>query len=164
MNARAKKIRAACDGTTWSPPQSQLLDAFACMIEAATARVPPKAVAAEVAKLAVAPAAVFEAIKATHKVLCDPIDKRWFGRLGVLLRSVPVDAAMLECLCSWLTAGGLAWWTVPLTFDHVFMNLSKWLASAREWDDRGRQPLGTKGGVGIEIEQDVDSWASFKAR
>lgn len=146
MNARARRIRAAAVGD-WNAPQSAMLDAFAAMLEAATAK-PTKAKADPAAKLPVSPGVVFEAIKATGKVLCEPVDSRWFGRLGATLKQLRLERDTLAVLCDWLEAGGIAWWSSPPTFDHVFANLAKWANYALEWDTRGRQELGSKGGVG----------------
>jgi hypothetical protein len=137
MTARAKRIRAAAEGS-WTPPQDALLNAVACMLDVATAK--GKAVKVE-PKLLVGVGAVFDAIKGTGKVLCEPIDNRWFGRLGKLLTQVSVSESNLAVLCDWLVCGGVDWWTNPPSFDHVFNNLAKWIGQAVKWDAEGREPI-----------------------
>lgn len=132
MNARAKRIRAAASGRSGTGTLSDVdLDLIAAMLEAATAK-PVKAKVAPADKLPVSPVAIFEAIRATEKVLCEPVDNRWFGRLGAVLKQIKVEQVDLDLLCEWLQHGGIDWWTVPATFDHAIANLGKWLAASRK--------------------------------
>jgi hypothetical protein len=102
-------------------------------------------------KLTVPPRTLFEAIRqgCPDKVLCEPIDARWFGRLGGTLKALPsFTEADPQLLVDWLNAGGMSTWPqgVP-TFGHLINKLNDWLAFAREWDQRGRQTIGGKRGV-----------------
>lgn len=124
---------------------------MAAMLDAATTtKTKSKPAVEDLLPVGVGP--VFEAIRDTGKVLCEPRDKRWFGRLGALLKSVRIDGPTLDVLCAWLSAGGVNWWSTPPTFDHALANLPKWVNYALEWDVRGRQALGAKGGVGADVE------------
>jgi hypothetical protein len=156
MNARAKRIRAAAD-MDLGDLDDRLVNAIACMVEAATAKGKP---AKDGPKLEVGVAPVFEAIKATGKVLCEPVDNRWFGRLGKLLTQVKVGPSELTLLCEWLEAGGVGWWSSPPTFEHALNNLPRWLNTATEWDRRGRPPFNSKGGMGDTTTERPINWVS----
>jgi hypothetical protein len=141
----------------------RMVKAIAAML--AASKVTKKARVDET-KLAVPPRQLFEAIRrdAGDKILCEPIDARWFGRLGGALKALPsFGPADVELLTSWLNAGGQATWPqgVP-TFDHLIRNLDKWTAFAREWDRRGRQTLGGKrGAVGSPSTAESSDFSAF---
>lgn len=115
------------------------------------------------AELPVSPKAIFDAVAANGAILCDPVDNRWFGRLGGLLKSVRVEQGDLDTLLAWFDAGGVATWPQGKpTFTHFLQHLDKWLAFSREWDRRGRQQLGygKQGAIGT-AEAPAD-WSAFK--
>lgn len=142
------------------PPTSDeqvWLDTLAAMLaEATKVKVKPKF---DETKLAVTPRELFEAVRrgCTGKILCEPIDGRWFGRLGGILKSLPsFDTSDVPLLCDWIDAGGLSSWPQGLpTFGHLVTHLAKWTAFAREWHARGRHRIGTRSLIGVAIEGDA---------
>lgn len=117
-------------------------------------------------KLAVAPRTIFDAVRANagDRVLCEPVDARWFGRLGGVLKSLPSFVpADVQLLVDWLNAGGCRSWPqgVP-TFGHLIAHLDKWTAFAREWDRRGRNELWGKTAVGAAMTADATDFSAFK--
>lgn len=146
------------------PLEVRLVKAVAKMLAVAGGR---KKKGTDETKLAVSPAALFKAISegCPDRVLCSPIDNRWFGRLGGVLKSFadfgPND---VEILVAWFNAGGQSSWPqgVP-TFDHLILNLGKWTAFARQWDARGRQDLHRRGAgsVGLPSAGDQTDWSAF---
>lgn len=143
MNARSRKIRAAAGN-------NEGLDAIACMLDEATAKRPSAAARTPEVVLPMGPGPVYDAVKATGRVLCEPVNKNWFGRMGKQLQQIRPDATAIATMCAWLEAGGTAGWPSPPTFEHAIVHLSKWLSYALAWDERGRQELGSRGGVGTE--------------
>lgn len=119
----------------------------------------------EESRLNVAPRTLFDAIRAgaSDKVLCEPIDARWFGRLGGALKALPsFMPADVELLVEWLNAGGMRSWPqgVP-TFSHLITHLDKWTAFAREWNSRGRQEMRGKTAVGVASTAESTDFSAF---
>ncbi len=120
---------------------------------------------ADATKLKVPPRTVFDAVRREcgDKVLCDPIDARWFGRLGAALRALPsFNEDDVELLTGWICAGGTASWPqgVP-TFSHLITHLDKWTAFAREWHRRGRQEIRGRTAVGSSTAV-AEDFSAFK--
>jgi hypothetical protein len=114
-------------------------------------------------RLSVAPKALFEAVKrdAGDRIICDPIDGRWFGRLGGVLKNLPsFGPDDVSLLVDWLNAGGVGFWNSKPTFSHLITHLDKWTASARDWDRQGRRAIN---GGKYAAPEPVDLGA-FKAR
>lgn len=118
-------------------------------------------------KLTVAPRDLFETVlkQAGDRVLCTPVDSRWFGRLGGALKALPDFTAQdPELLCDWLNAGGCASWPRGLpSFGDLINMLPKWVAWAREWDRRGRQTLRGSTAVGAATTAESTDFSAFKA-
>ncbi len=156
-----EKAGLAALGAPPTAAQAQLISALAAMLALSGRK--DKKPAAALGPLPVSPSELFEAIAATGKVLCDPIDKRWFGRLGGLLRSVTVTPADVDLLVSWLEAGGVASWPQGMpTFDHFIQRMGNWLSFAREWNRRGGGRI-VKGMIGADAAAEAD-WGAFKRR
>lgn len=149
-----------------TPAEDRILRAVARMLALATQ--PKKKATVDDSKLAVPPRTLFEAVRsqAGDRVLCEPIDGRWFGRLGGALKALPsfgVDD--VELLISWLQAGGMASWPQGIpTFSHLITNLDKWTAFAREWDRRGRQAIRGKTLVGAAATAESTDFSAFGVR
>lgn len=163
MNARAKRIRAAAYDLE---DDEDLLEAIACMIEAATSKEPKRKIA-EADKLPVGPALFIERFKAEvgDKVICDPILGSWYGRLGGILKNwePKFELADLDLVLDWIKAGGTKGWNGMPTFENAMFMLPKWLGWAREWERRGRGELGKKDVVGSVTGADA-MWSSFKPK
>lgn len=165
MNARAKRIRAAAYDLE---DDDDLLEAIACMIEAATAKESKRKKVAEADKLPVGPALFIERFKADvgDKIICDPILGSWYGRLGGILKNwePKFELADLDLVIDWIKAGGTKSWNTGMpTFENAMYMLPKWLGWAREWDRRGRGELGKKDTVGAPTGADA-MWSSFKPK
>lgn len=168
MASRSELTRIGLEELGSAPGSSEvvLVKAFAAMLAAATA--PRKRSTTDETKLAVSPRALFEAVRreAADKVLCEPIDQRWFGRLGGALKALPsFGPADVELLTSWLNAGGVRSWPqgVP-TFSHLITHLDKWTAFAREWHARGRQEIRGKTAVGAASSPDNSDFSAFAVK
>lgn len=148
-------------GPSATQSEERIIRAVAAMLPYASGR--PRRKASE-PLLPVSPSDVFKAIQATRAVLCEPVDQRWFGRLGGLLKNVRVEVGDIEVLVAWLTSGGVAGWPQGKpTFTQLLQHLDKWLAFSREWDRLGRQEL-KRGGTNIGIDNpSAADLSSFKA-
>lgn len=146
--------------------ESRLVRAVAAIVAEATK--PKTKGRTDESKLAVPPRTLFDAIRreAADKVLCEPIDGRWFGRLGAALKQLPsFGPADVELLIGWLNAGGCATWPTGVpSFSHLITHLDKWTAFAREWDKRGRQTLRGKTSVGAEATAENTDFSAFNVR
>lgn len=164
MASRAELVRVGLEelGEEGSAPGSyevRMVRAIAAMI--AKSRETKKARAAtNEPKLAVGPRDLFEAVRdhAGDKVLCDPVDARWFGRLGAALKAVPgLNPSDVKLLTDWLNAGGQSSWPRGIPgFGDLITHLVKWVAWAREWDRRGRQTLRGSTAVGAAVVEGSD--------
>jgi hypothetical protein len=147
-----------------SPAEDRIVRAVAAMLQAKGKR---KSAPSDDSKLAVAPRTLFETVRreAGDKVLCEPIDARWFGHLGTVLKSVEFTPDDLERLVAWLNAGGQATWPQGVPgFGHLIQRLPSWTALAREWDRRGRQELGRgRGSVGAASTPESTDFSAFQA-
>jgi hypothetical protein len=147
-----------------SPHEVRMVRAIASML--ATAGSAKKARGrVDESKLAVPPRDLFTAIRtgAGDKILCEPVDARWFGRLGGALKALPsFGTADVQLLVDWLNAGGCHSWPqgVP-TFSHLITNLDKWTAFAREWDRRGRNAIRGKTSVGAASTPESTDFSAF---
>lgn len=144
--------------------EERLVRALAAML--AVSKAPKRIRTVDGGTLAVSPKELFETIRqgCPDKVLCEPIDGRWFGRLGGVLKALPsFTKADPGLLVDWLNAGGMQGWPqgVP-TFSHLITQLDKWTAFAREWDARGRQSIGGKrGAVGAPSTAESTDFSAF---
>jgi hypothetical protein len=149
-----------------TPAEDRMIRAFARMLAVATQ--PKKKAQADDVKLTVPPKELFEAVRrdAGERVLCDPIDGRWFGRLGGVLKALPsFEKDDVERLTAWINAGGVASWPTGVpTFGHLITHLDKWTAFAREWDKRGRQTLRGKTSVGAASTAEATDFSAFGVR
>lgn len=169
MNARAKRLRAAAGDC--GDVSDTLLNAIAVMLDAAT-RPEPKvaAVAGEGAgKLAFSPAQLLAAIRARagHVIITEPLDKRWFGRMGGVLKNiVGLEEADLDRVLDWIVAGGLRTWPNGAPdLGSVARWFPEWIGRARTWEDRGRQEMRGANQVGAPVESDPGAtWDAFKAK
>jgi hypothetical protein len=139
--------------------EERMVRAMAAMLATATTSKRARGTKDE-SKLAVPPRDLFEIIRAGagDRVLCTPVDSRWFGRLGGALKALPdFNAADPQLLVDWLQAGGCASWPrgVP-SFGDLINLLPKWVAWAREWDRRGRQTLRGATAVGAAVNEGGD--------
>ncbi len=146
-----------------TPEGMVLLRAVAGMIAVATG--PKRRAVTAGPKLAVTPQVLFEAVKSTcpDRIICEPVDVRWFGRLGGALKALPdFVPSDVELLTSWLSAGGQASWPqgVP-TFGHLITHLASWTGFARLWDQRGRQTIGGKNVVGAAGTAESTDFSAF---
>jgi hypothetical protein len=166
MNARAKRILAAAgECKSLDATQFDLLTAIALMLDEAT-KPTTKASRAPKYELPVNPGVFVDMVRArlAGKIIADPVSRDWYGRIGKAMGSVEgLTKADIDTLIDWVDAGGLKWWTygVP-TFITLCTNFSGWLAQARTWDERGRQELGAKGGVGVAAPNAGNAWDAFK--
>lgn len=149
--------------STVADPFEATVAAVAAMLAEAGRKGKPAA--ADEPRLAVSPRALFQAVveRCPDKVLCDPVDGRWFGRLGGVLKQLPdFEQADVERLCAWLAAGGCRTWPTGVpTFGHLITQLDKWVAFAREWDRRGRSALYGKTSVGPESSPESTDFSAF---
>lgn len=149
-------------GPTPGSSEVRLVKAIAKML--AASKVTKKARVDE-SKLTVPPRDLFTAIRSGvgDKILCEPVDARWFGRLGGALKALPsFGTADVQLLIDWLNAGGCHSWPqgVP-TFAHLITNLDKWTAFAREWDRRGRNAIRGKTSVGAASTPESTDFSAF---
>lgn len=149
-----------------TPNEDRLIRAWARMLAVATQ--PKRKAAIDDTKLPVPPRDLFEAVRrdAGDRVLCEPIDGRWFGRLGGVLKALPsFGPEDVELLTSWLCAGGQASWPrgIP-SFGDLITHLPKWVAWAREWDRRGRQTLRGSTAVGATNAPEAADMSAFTVR
>lgn len=166
MANRAELVRIGLEvlGEDISPGayEVRMVKAIAAML--AAAKVTKKARVDET-KLTVPPRKLFEAIRqgCPDKVLCEPIDGRWFGQLGGALKALPsFTEEDPQLLVDWLNAGGMSTWPqgVP-TFGHLVKRLNDWLAFAREWDKRGRNTIRGKTAVGAASTPESTDFSAF---
>lgn len=121
--SRAYRLyRVGCEAITTMPrvgySESELaLMAIAAMLAEATKKPTPKAKP----KSLVAPRVAFEIIRASGAVDCDPVDQRWFGRLGKELAMLQLTEADLGLIADYLSCGG--WKGERPTFGKII----KWL-------------------------------------
>lgn len=154
-------VGLAAIGSGHSELELRLVRAMAAML-AASDKPTKKSVADP---LPISPVKLFQAVAENGAILCDPIDKRWFGRLGGLLRNVRVEVGDLHLLLDWFNAGGVASWPQGKpTFTHFLQHLDKWLAFSREWDKRGRPDLTRRGAgsIGLATDNGPTDWSGFK--
>ena len=132
-----------------SPEARGIIKAVAAMIALGPGR--KKRNPADGPVLAVSPAAVYQAVAETECVLCVPVDSRWFGRLGGVMKNMPdFTQDTLTALCAWLRAGGVKTWPGGKpSFSHLITHLDKWAGRAVEWT----------GGAGNSEPTD---WSMFK--
>ncbi len=151
------------EGLPADPGPADLVRAVARMLAAATEK--KKAKSPEAPKLAIGPREFFETVRelAGERLLCDPVDARWFGRLAGTLKALPdLAASDAEAVGSWLAAGGCRTWPTGVpTFGHAITHLDKWIAWAREWDRRGRPEMSGKTNVGNSVA--AADFSAFKA-
>lgn len=166
MNERAKRILAAADDYPVGEQFRDLKVAIALMLAEAT-KPATKASRAPKYNLPINPGDMVDLVRArlAGKLIADPVSKDWYGRIGKAMGSVDgLTRADVDTLIDWIDAGGLKWWTygVP-TFVTLCTNFAAWLGQARTWDERGRQELGVKGGVGAAAPSNsANAWDAFK--
>jgi hypothetical protein len=170
MSFRADLVRAGLEAlrddkdVVPGPYEERMVRAIAAMLSVQKANKRPRV---DESKLIVPPRTLFEAVRkgCPDKVLCEPIDARWFGRLGAALKALPsFTEADPQLLVDWLNAGGMSTWPqgVP-TFSHLITHLDRWTAFAREWDQRGRQTIGgRRGSVGAPSTAESTDFSAFK--
>lgn len=165
MNARAKRILAAAEQCIGRVDQHLML-AIALMLDEATKPTPRRASAPKY-NLPINPGEMVDLVRARlgGKLIADPVASDWYGRIGKAMGQVDgLTRADVDILIDWIAAGGLNWWTygVP-TFVTLCTNFAAWLGQARTWDERGRQELGAKGGVGAAAPSNsANAWDAFK--
>lgn len=132
-----------------------LIDAIAVMLSAPAVK---RGKALDAPKLAFGPGELHQMMKSRvgHIIVCEPVEARLFGMLGKRLQQISgLEREDMERITSWVDAGGLHWWTQGRpTFASVVNNVGKWIASARDWDKRGRQAI-KAGPMGSELPVDV---------
>lgn len=131
--------------------EAALIDAIAAMLAHADVQRRRKPEAEPAAPLPFSPNALYAELRkrVPDKVILEPVEHRLFGMLGGKLKGISgLDSSDLERVVSWIDAGGLAHWTTQPTFAHVVQNIGKFIAYAREWAARGRQPI-RKGGSNV---------------
>ena len=177
MNARAKRLYELAAKTEWkqvADPETgviPLLAQLAVLVDAAT-RPEPKAakpVPGLGEKPPLAPGQVLTALRARvgHIVITEPVDKRWFGWMGGVLKGIHgLVEADLDLVLDWILAGALTGWPGGAPGLHTVAKwFPAWVGRAREWDKRGRQELRGGHQVGAAPESTPESmWEAFKAQ
>jgi hypothetical protein len=131
--ASAKLDRLSCgDERDWV---ACVLGGVAAMLDEATK---PKAKKAkgEEPTLVISPKELFETIRdlCGSRVLCEPYDSKWFGRVGKALKDIPdLQVEDRLALVGWINSGALDKWPVKPNFGHCIKHLSSWIASARRY-------------------------------
>lgn len=158
MNARAKRIReSAGKPAGLTAADEGLLEAIASMVEFATRpKSKRKAADGEGAALLVSPAHLYGEFKnrVGHIVLCEPYDKRWFGRVAATLKAMPdLQASDLDLVLDHIEAGSLATWPNGAPdFNAVIKWFPTWVMRARKWAENGRQAVGSKAVLGAPVQ------------
>jgi len=134
-NSRAKKIYEAGVEALPQPelpgdPEHSLLRCIAVMLAEATK---PKTAVKKKLNLKVNPQDAFEIIKASGAVICEPIDNRWFGRLGKELKALDLDSEGVQRIADYLRAGG--WVGSKPTFGGLLRHFSNVASRAAFGDD-----------------------------
>ncbi len=144
-------------GAVPSELEVRLVRAVAAMLAVASSPARAARSKSVAAPLPVSPQSVFQQVASSGCIICEPVDNRWFGRLGGLLKNIRVEQTDLDTLLAWFDAGGIKGWpTGKPGFTHFLIHLDKWLGMSREWDKRGRQTLGGKSSIGSAVDSPAD--------
>jgi hypothetical protein len=112
-----------------------LLYAFSVMLAEATKKPTTKKRSDDQKKLVLSPQEVFTTIRdrCGTNVACEPVDTRWFGRLGRRMQDIPdLETDDLMRLVSFINGGGVATWPTVFTFSALIKWLPEMIAKARK--------------------------------
>lgn len=122
-------------------PNKSLVKAFAAMLDEAVAtRTKGPKRKFEPEKLPYGPGAVFDSLERTcpEAIQLRPYETKTFGRLARNMCGIQgLELADLERTTQWIANGGLKFWTVAVTWNHLVKHYGSWVAQARQWEANG---------------------------